>query len=294
MDTRNMSAEEYYRILGLTPNATLADVKKAYRRLARQYHPDRNNTDDDCSEKFRRITEAYRYLSHHLDSGNGHQRGKPQTPAPTQSPEDIQTLIAYCEKEEALVTERLNVLIRYPYYQTQANELLTEIADWVRTRRVLPDVASHYWYSADKDQIAHSILGKALTAIRKNRPTIVRFALNSLINEYDSDRALHASNLLKTDQPIQHAGLPDHPPGIVPYIVTATGLTVPTVVVGTRHIEPLTDWETGQPASVISDIGILIDEEIPDRLFRVTWQFQPGTVLYAQYGNWCVKLAEWK
>ena len=37
------STADYYGILGLTSDATLADVKKAYRKLARQHHPDRNN-----------------------------------------------------------------------------------------------------------------------------------------------------------------------------------------------------------------------------------------------------------
>jgi molecular chaperone DnaJ len=39
------STAEAYGILGLTSDATLADVKKAYRKLARQHHPDRNNAD---------------------------------------------------------------------------------------------------------------------------------------------------------------------------------------------------------------------------------------------------------
>jgi DnaJ domain len=63
---------DYYGILGLTPDATLADLKKAYRRLARQHHPDRNNGDPAAAEKFRLIIEAYDYLSAHLkDNANG-------------------------------------------------------------------------------------------------------------------------------------------------------------------------------------------------------------------------------
>jgi len=60
------STADYYGILGLTSDATLADVKKAYRELARQHHPDRNNADPGAIDRFRRITEAYEYLSAHL------------------------------------------------------------------------------------------------------------------------------------------------------------------------------------------------------------------------------------
>ena len=77
------SIADYYGILGLTPDATLADVKKAYRKLARQHHPDRNNADPGAIHRFRRITEAYEYLSAHLKdnaNGNGHSRPDPTAP----------------------------------------------------------------------------------------------------------------------------------------------------------------------------------------------------------------------
>jgi hypothetical protein len=74
------STAEACGILGLTSDATLADVKKAYRKLARQHHPDRNNADPGAIDRFRRITEAYEYLSAHLKDnahGNGHSRPGP-------------------------------------------------------------------------------------------------------------------------------------------------------------------------------------------------------------------------
>ena len=77
------STADYYAILGLTSDATLADVKKAYRALARQHHPDRNNADPVAIDRFRRITEAYEYLSAHLKDnahGNGHSRPGPTAP----------------------------------------------------------------------------------------------------------------------------------------------------------------------------------------------------------------------
>ena len=78
------STADYYGILGLTSDATLTDVKKAYRKLARQHHPDRNDADPGAIDRFRRITEAYEYLSARLkDSarGNGHRRPSPTAPA---------------------------------------------------------------------------------------------------------------------------------------------------------------------------------------------------------------------
>ncbi len=77
------STADYYAILGLTSDATLADVRKAYRKLARQHHPDRNNADPGAIDRFRRITEAYEYLSAHLKDNahaNGHSRPGPAAP----------------------------------------------------------------------------------------------------------------------------------------------------------------------------------------------------------------------
>lgn len=57
-------AEDYYKVLGLDKGASLDDIKKAYRKLALKYHPDRNPTDKKRSEeKFKEISEAYAVLS---------------------------------------------------------------------------------------------------------------------------------------------------------------------------------------------------------------------------------------
>lgn len=56
-----MKVKNYYEILNISPNATLDEVKKAYRRLALQYHPDRNKA-HDAHDKFIEITEAYEVL----------------------------------------------------------------------------------------------------------------------------------------------------------------------------------------------------------------------------------------
>ena len=55
-------ASEYYDLLGVSRDATEGDIKKAYRRMAMEYHPDRNNGDKSAEEKFKEITEAYDVL----------------------------------------------------------------------------------------------------------------------------------------------------------------------------------------------------------------------------------------
>lgn len=58
-----MAKRDYYEVLGLTRTASDADIKKAYRRLAMKYHPDRNDGDTDAEEKFKEAKEAFEILS---------------------------------------------------------------------------------------------------------------------------------------------------------------------------------------------------------------------------------------
>ncbi|RED49373.1 DnaJ C-terminal domain-containing protein [Seonamhaeicola aphaedonensis] len=59
-----MSFIDYYKILGVSKTATEADIKKAYRKLARKYHPDLNPNDTVAEKKFKEINEANEVLSH--------------------------------------------------------------------------------------------------------------------------------------------------------------------------------------------------------------------------------------
>ena len=58
-----MTKRDYYEILGVQKNATKDDLKKAYRKLAMQYHPDRNPGDKESEEKFKEAAEAYEILN---------------------------------------------------------------------------------------------------------------------------------------------------------------------------------------------------------------------------------------
>ena len=58
-----MAKRDYYDILGVARGASADDIKKAHRRLARQYHPDMNKNDPSATEKFKEIQEAYDVLS---------------------------------------------------------------------------------------------------------------------------------------------------------------------------------------------------------------------------------------
>jgi curved DNA-binding protein len=54
---------DYYKILGVDKNASEAEIKKAYRKLAMKYHPDRNKGDKSAEDMFKKISEAYAVLS---------------------------------------------------------------------------------------------------------------------------------------------------------------------------------------------------------------------------------------
>ena len=58
-----MDKKDYYEVLGISKSASDADIKKAYRKLAKKYHPDANPDNKEAEAKFKEVTEAYEVLS---------------------------------------------------------------------------------------------------------------------------------------------------------------------------------------------------------------------------------------
>ncbi|KAF7722006.1 hypothetical protein EC973_003789 [Apophysomyces ossiformis] len=63
LELKKSQRKDYYKILGLSKDATDSEIKKAYRKLALQYHPDKNAGDEKAEARFKEIGEAYTVLS---------------------------------------------------------------------------------------------------------------------------------------------------------------------------------------------------------------------------------------
>src|ERR1700753_2342372 len=63
MRTKDFIEKDYYKVLGVPKDATEAEIKKAYRKLAREFHPDANKGDAKAEERFKEISEANDVLS---------------------------------------------------------------------------------------------------------------------------------------------------------------------------------------------------------------------------------------
>src|SRR5438874_7842593 len=60
---REWFEKDFYQVLGVPKNASAAEIKKAYRKLAQQYHPDRNRGNKDAEDRFKEISAANDVLS---------------------------------------------------------------------------------------------------------------------------------------------------------------------------------------------------------------------------------------
>ncbi|MUL38199.1 molecular chaperone DnaJ [Gloeocapsopsis sp. AAB1 = 1H9] len=81
-----MNITAYYQVLGLKTEASLEEIKAAYRKLVQQYHPDINPGDQQAREKFIAITEAYRKLLDSVQSTPAPQQNKTEQPSVKKPP----------------------------------------------------------------------------------------------------------------------------------------------------------------------------------------------------------------
>ena len=58
-----MAKQDYYEILGISKGASASEIKKAYRKMALKYHPDKNPNNKEAEESFKKAAEAYEVLS---------------------------------------------------------------------------------------------------------------------------------------------------------------------------------------------------------------------------------------
>lgn len=81
---------DYYEILGVARNATQEEIKKAYRKLAMAYHPDRNPGDKEAENKFKQVQEAYDALT---NGKTVRYRYTPPKPPPKPKPKKTETKV---------------------------------------------------------------------------------------------------------------------------------------------------------------------------------------------------------
>ena len=127
--------EDYYLILGVSPNASVQEVKTAFRRLARQYHPDLNPDDPIAAEKFKQISQAYDVLS---DNGK-RRRYDRRSPAP----QTRTTRKSYQTYPKTTPTTALD-FYNQGLQKTQAKEYRQAIDDYTEAIKINPKFVDAY------------------------------------------------------------------------------------------------------------------------------------------------------
>lgn len=119
-----MLLKDYYKILEITPSATLADIKKSFRRLALLYHPDKNFGSNLYEAKFKEIKEAYEILSdvrqrreYNSRRHGQYQSEKKKTYRQPDPRAILDRTIAFRKKITALDPERMNKRAVYHHLQ---------------------------------------------------------------------------------------------------------------------------------------------------------------------------------
>lgn len=152
-----------YEVLGVSPNASEQEIKKAYRTLSRRYHPDANvgkMNEQECQEKFKQIQNAYQQIMDERQNGGRYGYGNFHSGASSGKDEastHLQAAVNFIRNGR--FTEALRVL----------NEITSRNAQW-------------YYVSA----VAHSGAGNNATALQ-----YARTAVQMEPNNYEYQRLVH-------------------------------------------------------------------------------------------------------
>ncbi|KAM3093394.1 DnaJ domain-containing protein [Phormidesmis sp. 146-12] len=125
-----MNIADCYRLLGLRTGASYEDIKAAYRRLARQLHPDINPGDRRSQEKFIQVNEAYRFLLG-VVSPPGIENDSPKTSPPSESTKPKIKVTRKAEKPSPVQSNPNHSLIDQQLKQTSYEQL----QQFLRSRR---------------------------------------------------------------------------------------------------------------------------------------------------------------
>ncbi len=217
---------------------------------------------------------------------------------PTSTPDVFAVLIEYCQKQVERLAEIIN---SYPAGSSLSDRIIDESGSWSIHLSKLCEIRSYDWFSEDTRTPAQQTFKGALSAVAKNKSSIVSFQINALVRLYGLDRALHAATFLRTENPIEYTEIPKLPPGMQPFTTTASGVRLPTHLTLIRSVKTLNEWgELGDktPLSVIPTINALLEiGPIPDSLSLVTYEEHYrviDSVIYARYGSWYVHVVESK
>lgn len=206
-------SQDYYEILGVPRSASLAEIKKAYRRLARQYHPDINPGDRMAVEKFQHLNQIYEILSDPVRRARYDQSIRGITVEP---PNQAQTAVEFYQQgiENARVGDYQQALADYNqaiklnpnlaevydqrgfvYYRL--NDYSSAFADYSQALQINPSLASVYYHRG----LTRFALGYSQTAIEDYTQAI----------HYDPShaQAYHQRGLAYADLKEIHAAIAD-------------------------------------------------------------------------------------